>query len=109
MNIDTLFLISGKGVDSYQMATFVVIPVFNIIISIIGGVVYLVKKHHTQILRKSTKGSESAHCYEHQDFNSGTSNASESGYDEIDLTDIDMSSSLYDQLGTDRVEYETLQ
>ena len=108
------FSISGKGVDSYQVALFVVVPVFIIII--IAGVVYHVKKHHPQILRKSTKGNESAHCYENQDFNRGTkperkiqANASEAAYDEIDSTDIDMSRNVYDQVDTDKVEYETVQ
>ena len=116
---DYIFAISdvANNVQASEIALGVVIPV--LIIIIIALVAYMIKKLHPQLLRKSTTGNPSTHCYENQDFKSvskyskpekkAQANASESAYDEIDATDINMSSNAYDIVDTDKVEYETVQ
>ena len=119
--IDEICLISdsftGNNVEAYQIALGVVIPVLIIIdIIIIGGVIVYVKKLRTKLLAQSTTGDVATPYYENQDSNRRTrpgenaqAKASESAYDEIDTTDIDMSSSVYDRVDTEQVEYETVQ
>ena len=93
------------------------IPVLVIIIIIIiGGVAAYVKKLRTKSSGQSTTGDATTHFYENQDSNRRTrpgenaqAKTSESAYDEIDTTDIDMSSSVYDRVDTEKVEYETVQ
>ena len=102
----------SNSVEPYQIALVVVIPVFIIII--IAMVVCYVKKHHPQLIRKKSATSNQCADYENEGVNDVTkwnknqANAPESAYDEIDPTDINMSSSVYDMVDTERVEYETV-
>ena len=100
IHINTLFSISGKGVDSYQLALCVVVPM--LIFIIITVVALYIKKHHPQILKKPIKANESGHFWENLDGKSVTKpgskaqdNASESVYDEIDAKHIDVSTNVY--------------
>ena len=68
----------------------------------------MIKKH-----RKPTKNDEGLHN-ENKDgcglkAKKGQIDDLESGYDNIDPGDIDMSSNVYDEVDTDKVEYETVQ
>ena len=107
---------------SYQVALGVVIPVLLIIIIIAFAIIFVLRNHLT-MLRKSTANDQPAQPlqeqpvhYENQAFSDGTkpneidpSNASESVYDHIDGEDIDMRANVYDQVDTDRVEYEIVE
>ena len=97
---------------SYQVVLGVVIPL--LIIIIIAVVLFFVLRNHPTMVRKSTSDEQTVH-YENEAFRDATkpsrtdpSNASESAYDNIDDEDIDMSANVYDQLDTDKVEYETV-